>query len=130
MEMKTVKTYTEQLRDPRWQKRRLQILLRDNFQCRKCGSHDKTLSVHHGEYNGAPWETPADKLVTLCDECHPEGAVSIQVVLQDLMGKILPTYHECNHCGFPVDVVDFVCEDIGCPHGPFSKSVPEVKNEG
>ena len=39
--------YSEKLRDPRWQKRRLEILERDAWQCQACLSTAKTLHVHH-----------------------------------------------------------------------------------
>lgn len=66
-------TYAEKLRDPRWQKRRLEILSRDNFTCQICGATDKTLHVHHKYYeNGCePWDDDlVIGLVTLCEDCH------------------------------------------------------------
>jgi hypothetical protein len=67
------KTYSEKLKDPRWQKVRLKVMERDGFTCRDCGSIDKTLHVHHSHYcKGEPWETPAKFMLTLCDECHEE----------------------------------------------------------
>ena len=63
--------YSEKLRDPRWQKKRLEILERDNWTCRVCLGKENTLHVHHIDYfRGDPWETPANLLVTLCEECH------------------------------------------------------------
>src|SRR4051812_27352238 len=64
------------LRDPRWQKLRLEILQRDNFTCRKCKSKDKTLHVHHVAYfkDQEPWEYHPDFLLTFCFECHEEEA--------------------------------------------------------
>lgn len=56
--------------DPRWQKRRLEILERDNWTCYACGSKDDTLHVHHVMYCGKPWEAPASLLQTLCETCH------------------------------------------------------------
>jgi 5-methylcytosine-specific restriction endonuclease McrA len=70
-----VPTYKEMLRDPRWQKKRLQIMERDGFACRKCSATTKTLNVHHGLYYGygqPPWEYPAATLFTLCEDCHVE----------------------------------------------------------
>ena len=51
------KTYSELLRDPRWQKRKTEIMQRDNFTCQKCGCKTKTLNVHHLHYlpNRNPW---------------------------------------------------------------------------
>lgn len=66
------KTYAEKLRDPRWQKLRLEIMQRDSFKCRQCGDKDKTLNVHHRFYikGASPWEYEDGSLVTLCEDCH------------------------------------------------------------
>jgi hypothetical protein len=66
--------YSEKLRDPRWQKKRLEILERDKFTCQYCGHDDLTLTVHHKTYNKKtePWEYPDDMLITLCEGCHKD----------------------------------------------------------
>ncbi len=64
------KTYTEKLKDPRWQKKRLEVLERDNFTCRACGETEKTLHVHHLAYSKEPWDVNMDDLLTLCEYCH------------------------------------------------------------
>jgi hypothetical protein len=58
------------LRDPRWQKRRLEIYNRDNFACTKCGDTKTTLAVHHLYYVGNPWDAPDNALKTVCEDCH------------------------------------------------------------
>jgi hypothetical protein len=65
-------TYREMLRDPRWQKKRLEIMSRDGFRCRLCGDAETTLNVHHLRYarGAAPWEYPERSLVTVCEPCH------------------------------------------------------------
>ncbi len=66
-------TYYEKLRDPRWQKKRLKIMERDNFTCLACGKDTGTLNVHHVHYaKGDPWLTPDRFLMTLCEPCHKE----------------------------------------------------------
>jgi hypothetical protein len=67
-------TYSEKLKDPRWQRLRLEIFQRDDFACRKCGDKTRTLAVHHLYYERGrePWEYPATALVTLCEPCHGE----------------------------------------------------------
>jgi hypothetical protein len=63
--------YTEKLKHPKWQKKRLEILNRDNFTCQNCGSTETTLHVHHRVYsNGEPWEIDNKRLVALCEDCH------------------------------------------------------------
>lgn len=65
------KPYCEKLKDPRWQKKRLEVMQRDEFTCRDCGAKDKTLNVHHCHYSkGGPWATPDKFLLTLCEDCH------------------------------------------------------------
>lgn len=64
--------YKEQLQDPRWQKKRLDIMNRDNFTCVGCGDKDKTLHVHHYTYvkSKKVWDYKNSFLVTLCSKCH------------------------------------------------------------
>tara|TARA_R110000823_G_scaffold311844_1_gene438031 strand:- start:439 stop:792 length:354 start_codon:yes stop_codon:yes gene_type:complete len=63
-------TYSEKLRDPRWQRKRLEIMERDEWRCKHCQSTDKTLTVHHYLYCGNPWEVEDRFLATLCEDCH------------------------------------------------------------
>lgn len=71
-------SYAQKLRDPRWQKKRLEIMGRDEFACRMCGDRKSTLNVHHIFYTrGAdPWDYPDTALVTTCNACHEELHVS------------------------------------------------------
>lgn len=63
--------YAKQLKDPRWQKKRLEVMNRDGFTCRDCGSAKDTLHVHHCGYRGkSPWDAPSEILITVCDPCH------------------------------------------------------------
>ena len=65
------KTYANQLKDPRWQRKRLEVMERDNWQCRDTGVADESLQVHHCWYaKGGPWETPSEYLLTLTEGAH------------------------------------------------------------
>jgi hypothetical protein len=65
------KKYAELLRDPRWQKKRLEVFNRDNFKCVKCGDDKSELNVHHYFYDGRdPWDYELQSLETLCRCCH------------------------------------------------------------
>lgn len=68
------KSYADKLKDPRWQKKRLEILSRDEWMCKKCQSEDATLHVHHRYYDKdlEPWEYPDFALASLCEVCHKE----------------------------------------------------------
>ena len=65
-------TYEEKLQDPRWQKKRLEVLERDNWKCVSCGDKGETLNVHHKFYKKdlEPWQYKNPCLVTLCETCH------------------------------------------------------------
>lgn len=67
-------SYFEKLKDPRWQRKRLEILQRDNWTCCQCGATSKTLHVHHTHYRkGAdPWDYGGEFLKSLCEDCHSE----------------------------------------------------------
>lgn len=67
-----MKTYAEKLKDPRWQRKRLEILNRDEFACRDCGNKRDTLHVHHCSYahGREPWDYDDSNLRTLCETCH------------------------------------------------------------
>jgi hypothetical protein len=67
-----MKEYKDLLKDPRWQKKRLEILKRDEWKCQICGNEGDTLHVHHESYceYGMPWDTPDCDLITICEECH------------------------------------------------------------
>ena len=64
------KTYSEKLKDPRWQKKRLEIFQRDDWKCLGCEASHTTLHVHHLKYSGEPWEVENEFLETLCESCH------------------------------------------------------------
>jgi len=65
-------TYTQKLRDPRWQKKRLIILERDQFRCVICNDNKEELQVHHKRYFRGlePWEYEDVYLESLCSTCH------------------------------------------------------------
>lgn len=65
-------SYKDQLRKPDWQKKRLEIMQRDNFTCQICLDTEETLQVHHKSYDKGKmaWEYGNDRLTTLCETCH------------------------------------------------------------
>lgn len=67
-------TYWEKLKDPRWLKRREEILDRDGHSCTCCHSEER-LQVHHQYYikDREPWDYPEWALVTYCEEHHKES---------------------------------------------------------
>ena len=65
-------TYSDKLKDPRWQKMRLLVFDRDDWKCQCCGDTENTLHCHHKKYISGkdPWDIDTDNLVTLCENCH------------------------------------------------------------
>lgn len=69
-------SYAEQLKKPQWQKKRLEILERDEWTCQTCGDTEATLTVHHKSYcfeHGKfvdIWDYNGEDLITLCEVCH------------------------------------------------------------
>jgi methionyl-tRNA synthetase len=59
--------YWEKLKDPRWQKLRLEAMQKADFHCERCGDGESTLNVHHKEYfkGREPWEYKPKQLLDL-----------------------------------------------------------------
>lgn len=82
-------TYSQKLRDPRWQKVRLQVFGRDGWKCQQpdCVSRSETpLAVHHKTYQRGrePWDYPLENFLTLCEKCH-DKAHGINVKQENLV---------------------------------------------
>lgn len=82
-------TYSELLKHPLWQRKRLEILQRSNFRCETCDAGEKTLHVHHTYYEKGlrPWEYPDDSYRCLCEDCH-EQAQDVMTLLHRAIGKL------------------------------------------
>lgn len=63
-------TYSEKLKHPKWQKKRLEILQRDKFKCKLCFDTETELHIHHSKYTKEPWDAPSKDLITYCKHCH------------------------------------------------------------
>lgn len=104
-------TYSEKLKDPRWQKKRLEVLQRDGFKCLDCGDGKKTLNVHHCAYVGRdPWLVPDSVLMTLCHECH-ENRQEMENDAHLMLGQIMAKMpHDQVQCGFSSELGCWVTE--------------------
>lgn len=111
--------YAKLLKDPRWQRKRLEILQRDNFTCQYCGSTDKSLHIHHNFYDmdKLPWEYDNDCLITLCDRCH-ESATEEK---NELYLGFLQTRDLMREYGFS----DFVLDSMLCQISSFFMAIIE-----
>ena len=85
----TKEEYRELRKDGRWQRKRLEIMQRDDFKCRECGTTND-LNVHHIRYieGRLPWEYDNGDLVTLCGTCH-------KALHEEVRRK-----HDCGQCKF------------------------------
>lgn len=81
-------SYYLKLKDPRWQKKRLEILQRDDFRCKNCNASDKELHVHHNYYIFGVdiWDYEDDCYDTLCYECHIK-ATNINREIKEILKK-------------------------------------------
>jgi hypothetical protein len=82
--------YLDQYKDPRWQKKRLEIMKRDEFSCQSCNDTESTLNVHHRvpyRKNIKIWDYENDELITLCENCHKEITEYIRISYTILMGR-------------------------------------------
>ena len=62
--------YAKKLQDPRWQRKRLEVMQKADWKCEICADAKEELNVHHPEYDKAyePWQY--DNLQCLCKTCH------------------------------------------------------------
>lgn len=97
--------YKDQLRNPKWQKKRLEIMQRDKFTCQICLDTEETLNIHHKSYdkNKKAWEYGNDRLITVCESCHkeltehlkrgyPEDTFAVLKLKGDEGGKLIFVY--------------------------------------
>lgn len=108
--MQKKQTYAELLKDPRWQKKRLEIMQRDNFMCQHCGATDNELLVHHRVYrkDAKPWEYENDELITLCKRCH-ENETEANKELYNTLNALKKQFIDC---GLSVWLLRAVLSDI------------------
>lgn len=65
-------TYSEKLKDPRWQQLSAHIKERADWRCQRCGTSDSMLSAHHRTYERGkdPWDYEDTNFECLCVKCH------------------------------------------------------------
>jgi len=67
-------SYQAQLKQPEWQRRRMEMLERADCRCQHCDTRDESLEIHHHHYvpSRFAWEYTDDELMVLCKSCHQE----------------------------------------------------------
>lgn len=108
------KSYWEKLQDPRWQRKRLEVLANANFRCEACGDSEETLHVHHGFYakGREPWDYPNESLHALCKTCH-ESRQSLQDTAHETLALM-----DADRLRAATDVIDLMANmdvnDLDC----------------
>ena len=108
--------FWEQYKDPRWQRKRLEIQDRDGWMCRCCGASDKTLNVHHSYYERGRdvWDYPDYSYFTFCEDCHAKKHAAKPNILlclsgldeddtETLLGFALSLLAKTGKWGFPLE---------------------------
>lgn len=74
-------TYQEQIKSPKWQKKRLEILNLRGFKCEKCSCEERQLHIHHRFYlkDRKAWEYNNDVFQVLYHSCHENEHLSEHV---------------------------------------------------
>lgn len=121
--------FKEQIKDPRWQKRRLEIMQRDDFACQMCGDKESTLNVHHIRYvkGRKYWEYDDWELVTLCEDCHDFEHMAKNEALNDEikeLNSIGLTYIEI--CSMLYKIHNLLIEDSNT----LKRSLSELLGDG
>lgn len=127
--------YSDKFLDPRWQKRRLDILNRDAFTCIACGNTKETLHVHHKYYiqHRDPWDYPDFALITLCKDCHTflggnteEYPASFHRVWETFLNTVAPLSGEVV-VGF-IGAFDMQCKMRGIEKGVLFAALHDFLN--
>ena len=113
---KRTSSYAAFYLDPRWQKKRLAIMSRDDWACQVCGDKEDTLHVHHRYYlkGRKPWEYPDEALVTLCAACHEEETEQRPAVETAILLALKKHFFACD-LAYLADAID---GGIEIPHIP------------
>jgi hypothetical protein len=84
-------SYSDDLKHPLWQRKRLEVLQSHEFKCEWCEDKEATLHIHHSYYQRGlkPWEYPIESLHPLCKTCHT-GAEAGKCVLDAVVGSLPP----------------------------------------
>jgi hypothetical protein len=75
-------TYADKLKDPRWQKKRLEVFDANKWTCEQCGIPGQTLHAHHKRYQWGkdPWDYNLIDLACLCEDCHKQVSIADDIL--------------------------------------------------
>ena len=106
------KAYWKLLKDPRWQKKRLEIMEENSFACQRCGDKKNTLNVHHFAYKRGrkPWAYTDLDLFCLCEKCH-----ELFHRYKETIDSELSAFTACCGIEATLEAIKEICEDIYPP---------------
>lgn len=86
--------YSEKLKNPKWQKKRLEVLNLRGFKCELCSCETKELHVHHRFYlkGREVWEYDNDVFQVLCCDCHTKEHENKNAVTEKIIEVIPDKY--------------------------------------
>lgn len=92
--------YNEQLKSPKWQKKRLEVFNRDDFRCKCCNRNDLQLNVHHKIYitKLLAWEYSDNNYITLCGNCHEKLHLANKLLNNKVFLFSEKCINECSLC--------------------------------
>lgn len=98
-------SYSEKYRDPRWQKKRLEVMELAHWKCQCCGTETKELHVHHPRYrkNKDIWDYSTIELRALCLDCHSTLTDAINDVRSCSAWLSKPALDNLRMVGFVLD---------------------------
>lgn len=118
--MKEKKTeFQRQLQDPRWQKKRLEIMERDEWTCQRCGDTKATLTVHHksyrfdGEKFADIWDYDKSNLITLCDLCHEKEEIKLKKIGKNVHIFLRSIFENAESITMAMDMFEILSNKLG-----------------
>lgn len=87
-------SYKAALFDPRWKRKRQEVLARDEHKCIICVGTEN-LHVHHRQYHflndlgkfKEPWEYGSKYLISLCQSCHSRAHYKYKILTKTIKGN-------------------------------------------
>jgi hypothetical protein len=126
--------YWEKLKDPRWQRKRLEKLEAAHWACDSCGDGEATLHVHHKQYfkGREPWEYELTQLSVLCESCHESEhdsedyllLAASHVPMDGPLGRDSVASLVAGFCGHAMDA-EYVADPDNYLLGQFARVFPD-----
>ena len=105
--------YDNYLRSEKWKNIRNQVLERDKYKCKICGTTEK-LRVHHKNYENIYQEENAlCDLVTLCENCHKELHDFLNSEVCEKTEQELYKLRELYYMKLKEDIINTIVENMG-----------------